>query len=102
MSGDDRKGLLDGLDDDDWGNALDDWEKNSFTPSIAPAVESTAANPAPVPPPPPAPAAPATEAELPTETQETPIPAGFGPEPASPCGRPPSLWTEGHRGGQIR
>ncbi|MFO0736221.1 MAG: hypothetical protein U0270_10085 [Labilithrix sp.] len=83
MSGDDRKGLLDGLDDDDWGNALDDWEKNSFTPSIAPAVESTAANPAPVPPPPPAPAAPATEAELPTETQETPIPAGFGPEPAT-------------------
>ena len=76
----DPKDILGGLGEGDWDSALDDWERNSFTPSIAPAVESKTA------------AEPATEAaeapppdmpDLPTSTEETPIPAGFGPEPAT-------------------
>src|SRR5690606_14992552 len=32
---DDRKGLLDGLGDLDWDDALDEWEKKAFLPELA-------------------------------------------------------------------
>lgn len=85
MSTDDPKNALSGLDDDDWGSALDDWEKNAFTPSIAPAVESAVAkdHAGSTPPDAPAEEKPPAAVEVTSETQETPLPPGFGPEPAT-------------------
>jgi cellulose synthase operon protein C len=39
---DDPKGLLDGLGDLDWDSALDEWEKNSFIPAVAPDADDKA------------------------------------------------------------
>jgi tetratricopeptide (TPR) repeat protein len=105
VSADDPKNAFtEGLGDLDWDSALDDWEKNAFTPSIAPAVESAAAVQ------PEKPEKPASDdkpdlgvplvvkaeepPELPTQTQETlavgaapQAPAsGFGPEPSTKPG----------------
>ncbi|MBX3230913.1 MAG: hypothetical protein KIT84_36250 [Labilithrix sp.] len=87
MSGEDPKDVLGGLGDDDWDSALDDWEKNSFTPSIAPAVESTSAEVAPdaaIPPPPksiPPPPQSAPKSLPPPPKSVRPV--AFGAEPAT-------------------
>lgn len=40
MSDDRNKNVLDGLGDLDWDNALDEWEKNAFSPEVARDAES--------------------------------------------------------------
>jgi tetratricopeptide (TPR) repeat protein len=96
---DDRKGLLEGLGDLDWESALDEWEKNAFSPEVARDTDTNqAATPlgkaAPRPEPPPQPVSPGPPSEPtlsakePERTVIAPVPVELRDEPPSTPPRP--------------